>query len=488
MTMICPDCGAKNPDDYSFCQQCGAKLPQGVICPNCGQSNKPDFSFCQSCGAPLAAADVPASEKAEPAPEEQAAPRRASEVKEEKEDRRTPRPAPKEAPPAASQPAAPQVVIIREEEKKRRRLPGAIWALLGALLVVMMCCGLLWFDVADVPTGVVERLPPPLDDIARQVVEAIENRQIPIIGGPAAAQPPDNGGDEGEDICYQFLDAIKDTINANTLHVSSTVWLDDATLEVTLTNDHSFFPSTWEGFFSSDFWYIYLTPAHSNTGLWRLWCERVDSYTIKCTGLTDIVDPPEYDLDLSICLDSVAKIQLDLSEPPPEPPIPPSDPCEGANIGNAIRPGSITADFIWDDNNYGGTLTLTNDVPFPTTVYGVSLTKGDEWDATECWVSSSDPYKCEAWFGTTDTGWGVDLEGDYSLTIFTDDSNSCPLATIIVTIPDPPPIPPVPPPLCPYGETYHDGWTYNNGCCTNGCWCTIGNWTGCSNECPDCPP
>jgi len=75
--MICPQCGAQQPDGAAFCDQCGAALgglapgqppvpsPAAVppqpsvagptVCPNCGAPVIPGEAFCNNCGAPLSA-------------------------------------------------------------------------------------------------------------------------------------------------------------------------------------------------------------------------------------------------------------------------------------------------------------------------------------------------------------------------------------------------------------------------------------------------
>jgi|YNPBryulayer2012_1023412.scaffolds.fasta_scaffold01166_7 hypothetical protein len=57
--MICPNCGAEQPDGARFCNQCGTRLSEQVVtavqltCPRCGYVNPEGSKFCGECGAPL---------------------------------------------------------------------------------------------------------------------------------------------------------------------------------------------------------------------------------------------------------------------------------------------------------------------------------------------------------------------------------------------------------------------------------------------------
>ena len=79
--MLCPSCGARQPEDAAFCEYCGQPLavasqPKlvvsvpaqkpahpptvsittpdvGVTCPRCGAKLSPDSNFCDMCGTPL---------------------------------------------------------------------------------------------------------------------------------------------------------------------------------------------------------------------------------------------------------------------------------------------------------------------------------------------------------------------------------------------------------------------------------------------------
>lgn len=71
----CESCGAKVPNDSSFCNACGSPLKtdetvldEGKIkCENCGAVLDKNMSFCTSCGQPLVTAAV----KSNPEPKEE---------------------------------------------------------------------------------------------------------------------------------------------------------------------------------------------------------------------------------------------------------------------------------------------------------------------------------------------------------------------------------------------------------------------------------
>lgn len=54
--MECPRCHTQNPDDASFCEECGCRIE--ARCPSCGEPNRPSAKFCKNCGERLAAADT----------------------------------------------------------------------------------------------------------------------------------------------------------------------------------------------------------------------------------------------------------------------------------------------------------------------------------------------------------------------------------------------------------------------------------------------
>jgi class 3 adenylate cyclase/tetratricopeptide (TPR) repeat protein len=49
--MQCPKCQFENPEESSFCGDCGAAFE--VSCPNCGSTPPPNFKFCNKCGHDL---------------------------------------------------------------------------------------------------------------------------------------------------------------------------------------------------------------------------------------------------------------------------------------------------------------------------------------------------------------------------------------------------------------------------------------------------
>ncbi|MEW6093113.1 MAG: zinc ribbon domain-containing protein [Chloroflexota bacterium] len=480
--MKCPKCGGKNPDDYIFCQECGAALTQAVVCPNCGQSNQPDYNFCQKCGYVLAAASTPALDEAAAKPASRPAP-----------PEPVPVPGQQAAPAPAAQPAAPAVVIIREDERKRRRVPGPVWAILGALLVIMACCGLMWFDVVDMPAGVVERLPAPLDDIIGQVVDAVEDRQVrlPVFGGPAEREPPEDGGQiggEGEQPAGETCPTI--------IQATYSSQDDRSFMSSFYRGDGDGVANPSYGYFLPDHWSVKVIPCAGCQPLYPscTWDDN-NPYHWRC-----VVEFDEPDCDLratavftplggNICAAQEVDMELhrDLATGCDG-----GDPCEEANINNAIQPGSITPAFTWANDNQELQMTLTNNVAFPSSEYFVVLEKGDSYEGTPCDVYS-DQHQCYGVFYVWPDQFPSE-SGNYTMTIYEADPSKieqCALATIIVTIPDPPPLPPQPPPagVCSSGETYHEGWPYNNGCCTDGCWCQQGGewgcWTTCADHCDD---
>lgn len=88
--MICASCGRDNPDDVTYCLDCGRKLSQEaakvassppseqVPCPKCGAENPGTMNFCKRCGTPLSGQEAelrsPAPEPPEPEQEKEKGP------------------------------------------------------------------------------------------------------------------------------------------------------------------------------------------------------------------------------------------------------------------------------------------------------------------------------------------------------------------------------------------------------------------------------
>jgi serine/threonine protein kinase len=58
-TVLCPSCSHENPEDATFCGECGSSLSRELACDSCGRSNPPGTKFCHGCGTPLAEAAPP---------------------------------------------------------------------------------------------------------------------------------------------------------------------------------------------------------------------------------------------------------------------------------------------------------------------------------------------------------------------------------------------------------------------------------------------
>jgi ribosomal protein L40E len=50
----CPSCGAENPEEANFCNECGVSLRQTVACGACGAENRSGARFCGQCGQKMA--------------------------------------------------------------------------------------------------------------------------------------------------------------------------------------------------------------------------------------------------------------------------------------------------------------------------------------------------------------------------------------------------------------------------------------------------
>ena len=51
--LVCPHCGAKNPEGQKFCGECGKSIVVGIVCPKCGKVNGTGQKFCGDCGERL---------------------------------------------------------------------------------------------------------------------------------------------------------------------------------------------------------------------------------------------------------------------------------------------------------------------------------------------------------------------------------------------------------------------------------------------------
>ena len=49
----CPKCGQLSDARFSFCNQCGTRLPDTLYCGHCGAETAPGMCFCTRCGAAL---------------------------------------------------------------------------------------------------------------------------------------------------------------------------------------------------------------------------------------------------------------------------------------------------------------------------------------------------------------------------------------------------------------------------------------------------
>ncbi|MCL6511437.1 MAG: zinc-ribbon domain-containing protein [Anaerolineae bacterium] len=62
--MVCPNCGAEQPEGAHFCNRCGTRLSEPVLttvnltCARCGHVNPDGSKFCGECGAPLESAPL----------------------------------------------------------------------------------------------------------------------------------------------------------------------------------------------------------------------------------------------------------------------------------------------------------------------------------------------------------------------------------------------------------------------------------------------
>jgi len=48
----CSSCHTENPEEFKFCENCGARLDV-ISCPQCSHENPREYKFCEECGASL---------------------------------------------------------------------------------------------------------------------------------------------------------------------------------------------------------------------------------------------------------------------------------------------------------------------------------------------------------------------------------------------------------------------------------------------------
>src|SRR5260370_25300746 len=61
--MNCPACGAENPAEQKFCNECAAPFKRR--CAKCGYQNSPTAKFCGECAVPLTSPSTNAATQAE---------------------------------------------------------------------------------------------------------------------------------------------------------------------------------------------------------------------------------------------------------------------------------------------------------------------------------------------------------------------------------------------------------------------------------------
>jgi len=66
--VLCPSCGHENPEDATFCGECGSSLSQELTCSNCGRSNPLGTKFCHGCGQAISERAAPPTPTPVPSP------------------------------------------------------------------------------------------------------------------------------------------------------------------------------------------------------------------------------------------------------------------------------------------------------------------------------------------------------------------------------------------------------------------------------------
>jgi hypothetical protein len=101
-------------------------------------------------------------------------------------------------------------VRIIKEKKRRRGVSWILWLLVGMILVVVLCCLLVWLDYVDVPEIIRERLPDPIGGI----VDAVEDDREPEDPGdgginiPGEVEQPQQPIDEPSEACNEDINFI----------------------------------------------------------------------------------------------------------------------------------------------------------------------------------------------------------------------------------------------------------------------------------------
>lgn len=145
--MLCPHCGATNPDGAKFCEQCGADLSAGPrICPSCGASNSASANFCTACGTRLSPSQSEAAAPTNPVESPRAPPLPTT---------------PAERPSAPSPPIRPSISGSRadapysppKQPDARRPFDGSFWMRRGIACLFWLAA--LYFVIrgfSDVPS------------------------------------------------------------------------------------------------------------------------------------------------------------------------------------------------------------------------------------------------------------------------------------------------------------------------------------------------
>lgn len=495
----CPDCGSVNRQDVNFCEECGyafsakdaaeqaptpaseAKLPPPAPkAPDPPPDKAPTLEQVSTPASEVLPPPPPPDPPSDKALLPEQTPTLASEVKlppsppppsfePEIESPSSPPPQPEAAPAvppeqpptptsasaaasSSAPPPPPQVVIIKEEQKReKRRLPGWLWAILGVVLTLTCLCSLLWFNVVDLPEGVIANLPDPIGEVVKAIDEG-DLDDLPIIGGPADIP----GGDwEREFICNFELEFLRMSYYNITTKGQGDIEF--------VFKDGPIWDPSWE----IDFVNVIISGNSyrcrwdpDNKGDNKAWCDDVPIRDIQGEVLNVKVEIPN-----KICTifnDSVTFKDFLFEEE--EPAEPEEVECASINVTSII--------FNWTNPT---TLQVTVDRDEPWEVgWWMEITLGgaNYWpDPGNCEISGGNPTRFICQITVEDSYSGV---GEIKLL----SPETCPYH-YDASVPEAA--------LCPAGQTYYPGWPYNGGCCTDGCWCkqdgVWGCWTTCGKKC-----